>query len=135
MTDIIALARQLGHAIQAEDFYKNLQTAKDSADADEALQSKIAEFNRKRIAINNEACKSDRDEETLRTLNEEMRTCYAEIMQNEHMTAYNDAKQDFDNILRRVIAIINQSAQGEDPDTTDYSDDCTHDCSTCGGCG
>lgn len=135
MTDMIALARQLGHAIQAEDFYKNLQTAKEAADNDAALQALISEFNLKRIAINNEACKSDRDEDALRALNEEMRTVYSQVMQNEHMTAYNDAKQDFDRALQRVIAIINQSAQGEDPDTTDYSEDCTHDCSTCGGCG
>ena len=135
MTDIIQLARELGHAIQAEDFYKNLQTAKTDADHDAELQDLIAAFNKTRIAINNEACKSDRDEETLRSLNEEMRTVYAQVMNNAHMRAYNDAKQDFDHVLQRVLAIIQQSAEGEDPDTTDYSDACTHDCSTCGGCG
>lgn len=135
MTDIIALARQLGHAIQAEDFYHDLQTAKNNADNDETLQNLIAEFNKKRVAINAEACKTDRDEAVLRTLNEEMRAAYSDIMSNEHMSAYNDAKQAFDRVMQRVLAIIQQSAEGEDPDTTDFSDDCTHDCSTCGGCG
>ena len=37
MADIITLARQLGHAIQAEDFYKDLQAAKTAADSDETL--------------------------------------------------------------------------------------------------
>ncbi len=101
---------------------------------DEALQNLIGEFNLKRIAINHEACKEDRDEDKLKTLNEEMRTLYSDIMSNEHMIAYNSAKEDFDHVMQRVLAIINQCAQGEDPDTTDYSDDCTHDCSTCGGC-
>ncbi len=134
MTDLIKMARDMGHAIQKEEFYLSLQSAKDAADADDELQQLIADFNHKRVAINNEACKTDRDEETLRTLNDEMRSAYARIMSNEHMTAYNDRKQDFDHVLQRIIAIITQSAQGEDPDTTDYSDDCTHDCSTCGGC-
>ncbi|MBQ9472573.1 MAG: YlbF family regulator [Ruminococcus sp.] len=134
MTDVIALARQLGHAIQEQDEYKNIMKAKTEADADESLQALITEFNIKRVAINAEACKSDRDEDTLKKLNEEMRTAYSDIMSNEHMKAYNDAKQAFDRVVQRVQAIVQQSADGEDPDTTDFSEDCTHDCSTCGGC-
>ena len=134
MSDIITLARQLGHAIQAEDFYKDLQAAKTAADSDETLQNLIGEFNLKRMNINNEACKTDRNEETLRALNQEMRAVYAQIMANPCMVAYNDAKQAFDQVIKRVVAIITQSADGEDPDTTDYSEECTHDCSTCGGC-
>ena len=134
MQDIITLARQLGHAIQDADFYKKLNTAKENADADEALQQLITNFNIKRVAINSEACKTERDEELLRSLNEEMRKLYSDIMSNENMAAYNSAKQDFDHVLQRVTAIITQSAEGEDPDTTDFDDSCTHDCSTCGGC-
>ena len=134
MADVIALARQLGHAIQEQEEYKTIMTAKDAADNDEALQALITEFNVKRVAINAEACKTDRDDETLKKLNEEMRTAYSDIMSNEHMKAYNDAKQAFDKVLQRVLAIVQQSADGQDPDTTDFSDDCTHDCSTCGGC-
>ena len=134
MQDIIKLTRELGHAIQNEDFYKNLQSAKDAADADEELQAMIADFNVKRVTINAEACKTDRDEDKLRALNEEMRTAYSQIMSNAQMVAYNDAKQDFDHAIQRIVAIITQSAEGEDPDTTDYHEDCTHDCSTCGGC-
>ncbi len=134
MADVIALARQLGHAIQEQEEYKTIMTAKEAADNDEALQALITEFNVKRVAINAEACKTDRDDETLKKLNEEMRTAYSDIMSNEHMKAYNDAKQAFDKVLQRVLAIVQQSADGQDPDTTDFSDDCTHDCSTCGGC-
>ena len=134
MADVIALARQLGHAIQEQEEYKTIMSAKDAADNDEALQALITEFNVKRVAINAEACKTDRDDETLKKLNEEMRTAYSDIMNNEHMKAYNDAKQAFDKVLQRVLAIVQQSADGQDPDTTDFSEDCTHDCSTCGGC-
>ena len=134
MADVIAIARQLGHAIQEQEEYKTIMTAKDAADNDEALQALITEFNSKRVAINAEACKTDRDDETLKKLNEEMRTAYSDIMNNEHMKAYNDAKQAFDKVLQRVLAIVQQSAEGQDPDTTDFSEDCTHDCSTCGGC-
>ena len=132
--DLIALARQLGHAIQEEKAYNDLRAAQTAADNDKDLQDLIGEFNLKRMAINNEACKEDRDEEKLRALNEEMRSSYASIMSNENMIAYNDAKTAFDTVMQRVMAIITQSADGEDPDTTDFSPSCTHDCSTCGGC-
>lgn len=134
MTDVIMIARQLGHAIQDTAEYKNIMDAKTAADSDETLQALITEFNIKRVAINAEACKTDRDEDTLKKLNEEMRKAYSDIMSNEHMKAYNDSKQAFDKVLQRVLAIVQQSADGEDPDTTDFSEDCTHDCSTCGGC-
>ncbi len=134
MENAIKQARELGRAIQNEDFYKELYAAKDKADADEALQALIALFNQKRVAINNEACKSDRDEEVLHTLNEEMRTVYSQIMSNENMIAYNNAKQNFDTALNRINAIIEQCAEGGDPDTADFDPSCTHDCSTCGGC-
>lgn len=132
--DLIALARQMGHAIQEEKAYKDLRTAQTAADNDKELQDLIGEFNLKRMAINNEACKEERDEEKLRSLNEEMRASYTKIMQNENMIAYNDAKTALDTVMQRVMAIITQSAEGEDPDTTDFSPSCTHDCSTCGGC-
>ncbi len=132
--DLITLTRQLGHAIQEEKAYKDLRAAQTTADNDKELQDLIGEFNLKRMAINNEACKEERDEDKLRTLNEEMRSTYTKIMQNENMIAYNDAKTALDTLMQRVMAIITQSAEGEDPDTTDYSPSCTHDCSTCGGC-
>ena len=132
--ELISLARQMGHAIQNEKEYKDFQTAKVAADNDKELQDLIGEFNLKRMAINNEACKEDRDEDKLRELNTEMRDLYTKIMSNENMTAYNNAKTALDTVIQRVLAIITQSAEGEDPDTTDFSQSCTHDCSTCGGC-
>lgn len=132
--DIIQMARELGKAIQQEDAYVKLQVAQQNSDNDKELQDLIGEFNLKRMSINNEAQKSDRDDEKLQKLNVEMREVYAKIMQNENMLSYNEAKEGLDLILQRVLAIISQSANGEDPETTDYSPSCSGSCSSCGGC-
>lgn len=132
--DIITSARELGKLIQQEESYKKLQTAKTNSDNDTELQSLIGEFNLKRMSINNEAGKADRDDSKLQSLNEEMRHVYAEIMKNENMTAYNEAKTELDTLMQRVIAIVTQSAEGEDPETTDYAPGCSGSCSSCGGC-
>lgn len=133
--DIIEATRELGRALQADERYLKLRLAQQQNDEDEALQQMIGEFNLKRMAINNEAQKDDRNEETLKRLNEEFRGIYAQIMQNEHMQAYNDAKTEFDALLQRVTGIIGLCADGEDPETCDYdAASCGGDCSSCAGC-
>ena len=132
--DIIELAREIGKKIQSDDMYIKLKIAKQNSDEDKKLQDLIGEFNLKRIAINNEATKDERDEKKLQELNEELRELYSTIMKNENMIAYNIAKQEMDSVLKRVTAIIMQSAEGEDPETTDYEESCTGSCSSCGGC-
>lgn len=132
--DIIELAREIGRKIQGEDMYLKLKIAKQNSDEDKELQDLIGEFNLKRMAINNEATKDERDEKKLQELNTELREIYSRIMKNENMAAYNIAKQEMDFVLKRVTAIIMQSAEGEDPETTDYEESCTGSCSSCGGC-
>lgn len=132
--DIITLARELGKALQQDEAYLKWQEAQKTADADLELQQLIGEFNLKRMIINDEAGKKDRDQEKLTQANKEMREVYSKIMSNDNMIAYNDAKSEFDTVFNRVSAIIQQSAQGADPETADYSADCTGSCSTCGGC-
>lgn len=133
--DIIEITRQLGKALQEDERYQNMRFAQKQSDEDESLQQLIGEFNLKRMAINNEAQKDDRNEETIKRLNEELRAVYADIMRNEHMNAYNDAKTEFDALLQRVIGIIGLCADGEDPETCDYDPSaCGGDCSSCGGC-
>lgn len=133
--DIISQARELGKAIQQEQTYITLQEVQKKADADSDLQNIIGEFNLKRMAINNEASKKDRDQDKLALLNTEMREVYSKIMSNENMIAYNDAKEAFDSVANRVLAIVQQSAEGADPETADYEQSsCSGSCESCGGC-
>ena len=53
--NIIALARELGKAIQQEESYIKLHEVQDKADADTELQKYIGEFNLKRMQINDDA--------------------------------------------------------------------------------
>lgn len=133
--DIISQARALGEAIQKEESYIKLHEVQKKADADTELQNLIGEFNLKRMSINNEASKKDRDQEKLSQLNTEMREVYSKIMSNENMIAYNEAKEAFDMVANRVLAIVQQSCEGADPQTADYTQSsCSGSCESCGGC-
>ncbi len=135
--DIIAMARELGKKIQEEESYLKYRIAKQAADEDEELQTLIDEFDRTRTRVSIEASKNEeeRNPEQIRELNREMRAVYAKIMTNERMINYNEAKGEFDVVAKRVLAIIQQSAEGEDPETTDYTPSCSGSCASCGGCG
>ena len=134
--DIIEKARELGKLIQQEESYIALQKAQADADADMELQNLIGDFNMKRLSINNEASKKVKDSDKLALLNSQMREDYSKIMSNKNMIAYNEAKDAFDMVANRVLAIVQQSAEGADPETADYStSSCSGSCSTCGGCG
>ena len=80
--DIIEVTRELGRALQNDERYIAMVAARQASDEDQALQEAIGEFNLKRMAINNEAQKEDRNEETMKRLNEEFRAVYQKIMEN-----------------------------------------------------
>ena len=134
MEKLLEMAKELGHAIQADDRFVRVQMAQAAADEDEALQALIGEFNLKRMAINAEASKEEgQDEAKMRTLNEELRAVYARVMANESMAAYNEAKTELDKVTNAIGAILNMAAQGLNPDEYDEHS-CSGNCSSCGGC-
>lgn len=133
--DLIQMTRELCKALQQDERYLALQKAREASDKDMTLQNLIGEFNLKRMAINNEAAKDNRSEEKLQQYNTDLRHLYAEIMKNENMTAYNEAREDMDNLLKRINAIIAMCAEGDDPETADYHEEnCSGSCSECSGC-
>ena len=131
--DIIEITRELGRAIQQDECYSRYLLAKDANDKDEELQNLIGEFNLKRIAINSENSKADKDQARLEHLNEELTQVYERIMANPHMQEYNAAKVALDSRLQRVNTIIMMCANGADPDTADASA-CSGSCDGCSSC-
>ena len=123
--DTIALARQLGHAIQEEEAYKNAVAAGDAVDADTELTARIAAFGEKRDRLAETTDKDKLDE-----LDRELETLYNLIMDDPKMRAFEAAKHEFSELMERVMAIIGKSADGEDPDTAE-PDRCTDDCCSC----
>ena len=131
--DIIELSRELGRKIQQEEAYVAMQEANKAVEADEALQALIGEFNLFKLQLNEKLTAAERDEEAIKEINTKMRTLYADIMVNPSMIKLNESKTAFDAVMNRVFAIVSNSANGEDPNTTDYQA-CTGSCATCGGC-
>jgi len=133
--DIIQMARELGKEIQKDERYLNMQVAVQNTDKDAKLQDMIGQYNLKRMSIESEIQKPDRDQEKLQAYQQELNNLYEAIMKIPSMIAYNNAKVQMDALLRRVSAIIEQSASGADPETADYQEhSCGGECGSCSGC-
>ena len=73
-------------------------------------------------------------EELIEQYNKELREIYGRVMQNEHMAAYQAAKNEFDALMQRVTGVLSMCAEGQDPDGCDPDAcGCTGSCATCGG--
>ena len=82
------------------------------------------------LALDQARKANDNDE-----LNEKVNNLYGQIMGDEGMTAYNEAKRECENLVNYIDAIINTAMNGGDPMTVqEPSASCTGSCSTCGGC-
>ncbi len=131
---LIEMAREMGKEIQSTPEYKRLMAAKEANDNDKELQDGIGKFNLKRLEMNNEMQKPERDDAKLQALNEELQKIYTEVMGNASMMEFNIAKQEMDEIMQQVNAILTMCVNGEDPETCEIPTGCSGSCSTCGGC-
>ena len=134
--NVIEAARALGKSLQEDQRYNAYAAAKLANDKDEELQKNITDFNVKKMELNTEMAKEDKNTETITALNNDLNRLYAAVVTNPHMMAFENAKSDMDGILESINYIITCAANGEDPMTCPETNtvSCTGSCSTCGGC-
>ena len=132
--DIIEQVRNLALELQKDQRYLILENARRLNDADEELQQQIGEFNLARIDLNNEVSKQEKDANRITELNEKIQKIYGDIMNNESMQAYNEAKTEMDHLMQYINAILLTAVNGGDPMTVEEPSSCAGDCSGCSGC-
>ena len=131
MTKIIELAHMLGEQIAKSDEIKNLEAAKAAFDTDADLQEKMREYETERVLLAQEFSKEpdQADEIAISNLKNRLQELSVLINANPLYTAFADAQKAMNALMESVNSEINFCITGERPST------CTHDCSTCGGCG
>jgi cell fate (sporulation/competence/biofilm development) regulator YlbF (YheA/YmcA/DUF963 family) len=131
--EITELARELGKKIQSDKRYEDYQREKKNCDEDTELQNLISEFNLKRMSYEYSQ-KNGTDDEKIKKTEEEINQLYSQITSSQTMIDYNKAKTEMDGLMNGIYSILNQCAQGFDPDTVQIQVQCGGDCSSCGGC-
>ncbi|MFV0412933.1 MAG: YlbF family regulator [Oscillospiraceae bacterium] len=134
--DAILNFKEAARALQQDDRYRALDAARKANDADEKLQAQIGEFNLLRMELNNEMSKQDKDDAKVAKLNDQVSALYSDIMENESMIAYNQAKDEIEGFMEHVNAILNAAIDGRDPMEVDPPQHSCGEggCSSCAGC-
>ncbi len=133
---VIEMARELGKALQEDERYKKYQEAKIKNDKDVELQNMIGDFNVKRMQLNQEMQKKEKDADAMKRLDAELKEVYNKIMANPNMAEFTAAQEKVEKLINSVNFIISMAANGEDPMTCpeEQPASCGGSCSTCGGC-
>ena len=136
--DVITAVRALGAAIQEDERYLAFMKAKEANDADIALNGLIGKLNLIQLSYQNEASKEESDQSKLEGMDAEFREIYGQIMLNENMRKYEEAKNDVDGMMNYLIQILTLCVNGDDPATCEpqaQEEACGGNCASCGGCG
>ncbi len=131
--DIIELTRKLGAAIQQEESYKKFMAAKQRNEEDLELQDKIQAFNLMNMQLEAEMQKEEPNRDRLVDVNKQLTEIYNEVMATESMSAYNVAFKEYNELIQKIMGILQMCQNGEDPATCEPSN-CSGDCGSCGGC-
>ncbi len=126
---MIKAIEALKEALAASDELKAYNEAKKAYDADTELASLIGEYNVQATLLETEGKKSEeeRDSALVETLSTRLREIYDAISANKALEQMRDAEA----ALSEIVGAINQAVQFTiEPESAN----CTHDCSSCGGC-
>ncbi len=127
---VIELAKALGEGIKEDSILLAYDEAKAAFEADEALTAQMTEYNTHRTCLATEFNKdlAMQDKDIIESLKAKMDELSHTINQNENYTRFAAAQNAVNDLMQRINATISYYAFGVEPSN------CTHDCSTCGGC-
>ena len=134
--DAITMFKEAAAQLQKEMEFVALMETQKRNDEDEALQDMIGDFNLARIELNSELAKTEgKSQEKINELNAKVTKLYSDIMANDSMQAYNEAKADFEGVVDYINAILGTAMNGGDPMTVEKpTAGCSGSCASCAGC-
>lgn len=122
---IMEKAHELGEMIKNSPEMAAMDKADEAQQNDETAQTLLSEYNMKRMNLARDMQSGKIQQAEAIVKNNE---AFSEMVEkSQTIKDYVEAKKNFDNLVQEINKIINYYITGQDPN-------CTHDCSTCGGC-
>lgn len=128
MTEIIEKAKELGALLQSSEQVQKYNAAKAAFEQDEETQKLVKEFNLHRMTMMTLGSGENADEARIAEVEERLKDVYGRIMESESMKAMQESGKAVEEMMGQVNGVISFYVTGEEPQN------CTHDCSSCGGC-
>ena len=125
---IFELANELGKALKEDEKLIRLSEAKKAYENDNALKKYMVEYEVQQKALQVELTKEERDTIFIDVIQKRIDELYKLIMEHPVFVELNEAQAEVNELMNAVNNTISFAITGELPDN------CTHNCSTCGGC-
>ncbi len=126
--NVFELAIILGKALKEDPRLVKMEECRKAYEEDAELSRLMTEYNVQQKAIENLATAEDFDAQLIQSIQDRINELYEQITVHPVFVALNEAQEAVNELMNAVNNTITFAITGEMPSN------CTHDCSTCGGC-
>ncbi len=126
--EIFEIAQLLGKTLKEDDRLKRLESAKKQYEESPELGKMMVEYEVQQKALENEVVKPEKDTHFIDIIQKRINELYESIVSHPAFIELNEAQNVVNELMNSVNQTIMFNITGEMPS------DCTHNCSTCGGC-
>ena len=126
--NVFELAIILGKALKEDPRLVKMEECRKAYEADAELSQLMAEYNVQQKAMENVTMGNDFDTQLIQNIQDRINVLYEKITVHPVFVELNKAQEAVNELMNAVNNTITFAITGEMPSN------CTHDCSTCGGC-
>ncbi len=126
--NVFELAVTLGKALKADDRLVRMENARKAYEEDRTITKLMAEYEVQQKAMQNIATGENFEPQMMEMIQDRINVLYDQIMNHPVYVELNAAQEAVNELMNAVNSTITFAITGEMPSN------CTHDCSTCGGC-
>lgn len=126
--NVFELAIILGKALKEDPRLVKMEECRKAYEEDAELSRLMTEYNVQQKAIENLASAEDFDAQLIQNIQDRINALYEQITVHPVFVELNKAQEAVNELMNAVNNTITFAITGEMPSN------CTHDCSTCGGC-
>ena len=127
-SNVFELAIVLGKALKNDPRMLRMDAARKAYEEDDTVTTLMAEYEVQQKALQNVASAEDFDPHMMELIQNRINELYDTIMNHPPSAELNAAQEAVNELMNAVNNTITFAITGEMPSN------CTHDCSTCGGC-
>lgn len=120
---------ELVNALRESDELKNYNAAREDYESDGELTTLINEYNIQASLLEQEGRKpeGEKDMQLIESISQRLRSVYADLEKNPRLAVMRKAEEELSAVVEQINSAVRFTI---DPNPQN----CTHDCSTCGGC-
>ncbi len=126
--NVFEIAIVLGKALKNDPRMVRMDTARKAYEEDDSITTLMAEYEVQQKAMQNIATGENFEPQMMEMIQNRINELYDQIMSHPTYVELNAAQEAVNELMNAVNNTITFAITGEVPSN------CTHDCSTCGGC-